>query len=87
MSLIDATASRDDHIYRRSHKLVYLVRGVDQGRKAWHYVLIHRHKKEKFLAAIKSGTIDIAEYGMVIASGWGENPPQDLVRKIEEEYS
>ena len=32
-------------------------------------------------------TINVAQYGHIIASGWGESPPESVRRKIEEEYS
>ena len=74
-------------IYRRSHKLVYLVRGKDRGRDAWHYVLIDKRKEAAFKHAVQSGKVDVANFGDVLYSGWGKNPPEDIVRKVEEEFS
>ena len=82
-----AKATRDNCIYRSSHKLVYLVRGKDRDRDSWHYVLVDKIKLTAFLAAVQSGTIDVAKFGKVLYSGWGKNPPEDIVRKVEEEFS
>ncbi|KJV66091.1 hypothetical protein [Anaplasma phagocytophilum] len=65
---------------------LFLVRGKDKGRPAWHYVLVDKHKKEMFLAKSKSGSMDVALYGEILYSGWGENPPGDMVQKIKDEF-
>ncbi|QGR02487.1 hypothetical protein EDL79_02345 [Ehrlichia ruminantium] len=65
---------------------LFLVRGKDNGRAAWHYVLVDKPKREMFLAKSRSGSIDVALYGQILYSGWGENPPQDIVKKIEDEF-
>ncbi|KLT22660.1 hypothetical protein wVul_1025 [Wolbachia endosymbiont of Armadillidium vulgare str. wVulC] len=72
---------------RRSRSdLIYLVRGKDRGRSAWHYVLIDKEKREMFLAKSRTGSIDVADYGEILYSGWGEDPPQAIVDKINEEF-
>ncbi|WP_395877360.1 hypothetical protein [Ehrlichia muris] len=65
---------------------LFLVRGKDNGRSAWHYVLVDKHKREMFLAKSRSGSIDVALYGQILYSGWGENPPEDIVKRIEDEF-
>lgn len=65
---------------------VFLVRGKDRGRSAWHYVLVDKDKKEMFLAKSRTGSIDVALYGQILHSGWGEDPPQDIVDKINKEF-
>ncbi|WP_169193100.1 hypothetical protein [Anaplasma platys] len=65
---------------------LFLVRGKDKGRPAWHYVLVDKHKREMFLARSKSGSMDVALYGEILYSGWGENPSEDVVQKIKDEF-
>lgn len=65
---------------------VFLVRGKDRGRSAWHYVLVDKDKKEMFLAKSRTGSIDVALYGQILHSGWGEDPPQDIVDKVNKEF-
>ena len=65
---------------------LFLVRGKDKGRPAWHYVLVDKHKREMFLARSKSGSMDVALYGEILYSGWGENPSEDIVQKIKDEF-
>ncbi|WCR53509.1 MAG: hypothetical protein PG981_000531 [Wolbachia endosymbiont of Ctenocephalides orientis wCori] len=72
---------------RRSRSdLIYLVRGKDRGKSAWHYVLVDKDKREMFLAKSRTGAMDVADYGEILYSGWGEDPPQDIVDKINEEF-
>ncbi|APR98296.1 hypothetical protein [Wolbachia endosymbiont of Folsomia candida] len=66
--------------------LIYLVRGKDRGKSAWHYVLVDKEKREMFLAKSRTGSMDVADYGEILYSGWGEDPPQDIVDKINEEF-
>lgn len=72
---------------RRSRAdLIYLVRGKDRERAAWHYVLVDKDKREMFLAKSRTRAMDVADYGEILYSGWGENPPQEIVDKINEEF-
>ncbi len=63
-----------------------MVRGKDRGRSAWHYVLVDKDKREMFLAKSRTGSMDVADYGEVLYSGWGEDPSQEIVDKINEEF-
>ena len=40
-----------------------------------------------FLAAAKSGSLDVADYGEVLYSGWGQDPPADIKKKIDDQYN
>ncbi len=66
--------------------MVYLVRGKDRGEPAWHYVKIKRTKLPLFLKAVESGSLDVAEFGEVVASGWGDNPPDDVIEEMKRTY-
>ena len=65
---------------------VFLLRGLDRGRKAWHYLLVDEDKLDAYNALFSDGNrprLDCAKYGKVLYSGWGENPPEDIKLKIE----
>ena len=66
---------------------VYLVRGKDEGRPAWHYVLVDKEKVEEFKAQVAAGTIDVTEYGQVLRSGWGENPSKEVAELTTEPFT
>lgn len=73
-------------VERSSSELVYLVRGKDNGIDAWHYVFVAKNKLPLFLKKVDSGSIDVAEYGNVLYSGWGQDPSQDIIDKVKEQY-
>lgn len=75
-----------DATKRSRSDLIYLVRGKDRGKSAWHYVLVDKEKREMFLAKSRTGSIDVADYGEILYSGWGEDPPQAIVDKVNEEF-
>ena len=67
---------------------IYCVRDTDRGRPVWHYVLLSSAEKE-YVAHFKAEvaidySINFAYWGYVLASGWGEDPPQNIEDKIDE---
>ena len=66
-------------------KRFYLVRGKDKGRAAWHYVLVKKHLLGLFLKQTQGGSLDVADFGDVLRSGWGKDPPEGTSDKILEE--
>ena len=64
---------------------VQIVRGKDRGRQAWHLVLLSNKSeeyKEQFMEKYKSGNVDVGNWGYIIESGWGEDPPQNIEDKV-----
>ena len=77
-----------------ANQRVYLVRGKDRGRPAWHYVLLIDDEetikifKEKTQGeAAGTETIDINNFGEVLKSGWGKEPPNQVRDWIEKNYT
>ncbi len=66
---------------------VYLVRGKDNGRNAWYYVLVDPLKISLFLRMIEAGSLNLEDYGEVLASGWGTDPPDTVKRRITSDYT
>ena len=77
----DSDCTWNDHLNIKYH-LVYLVRGEDRGHPVWHFVLVDEEKLDNFKAKVATGTINVANYGRVLKSRWGKDPPEDIVRKI-----
>ena len=69
---------------------IYLVRSKDRGRLilSWQYVLVVDDDDiiDRFLETVKLGCVDVADYGRVLHSGLGKDPPNDIRERIEEEY-
>ena len=68
-----------------STKRFYLVRGKDKGRAAWQYVLVKKHLLGLFLKRLKGGSLNVADFGAILRSGWGRDPPKGTRDKILEE--
>ena len=67
--------------------LLYIVRGKRDNWPFWHYILVDKFRLPMFLVKSKSNLIDLNQYGEIIESGWGENPPEEISKKINERYS
>jgi type IV secretory pathway TraG/TraD family ATPase VirD4 len=65
---------------------ICLVRGKNSGREAWYYVRVNKKPMVLFDEAMKGGSLDLADYGEVLLSGWGKDPPADAVRRAREEW-
>lgn len=70
-------------------KRIYLVRGMDRDRPVWHYVLlVDDHETiQKFHENVKTGKLDLVDYGQVVESGWGKDPPNDVQDRFESTYN
>ena len=62
----------------------FLFRGKDSGRPVWQYVLVHKPLLGLYLKQPKGASLDVADFGTVLQSGWGENPPEKTRNKILE---
>lgn len=63
---------------------IFLVRGECDNRPVWHYVQVDKLKLPLYKRAVTTDSIDVADYGKVLASGWGEEPPESVKKRIEE---
>jgi tetratricopeptide (TPR) repeat protein len=65
---------------------VFPVRGNVDGRPAWHVVKVAHSKLAKFKQALKTGSLDVSDYGEILHSGWGKDPPEEITRELRERY-
>jgi hypothetical protein len=66
--------------------LVYLVKGIDNSRNAWYYVLVERLKLSLFLKALNDDIIHLENYGKILHSAYGDEPPEEITKQLKEEY-
>ena len=83
----DPTDAQLRKLFEERASLVYLVRGTDRGRRAWHYVLVDKPKLDAFKRQLATGSIDVSRYGRTLYSEFGDNPPANIVSAINREYS
>jgi len=82
--LIDCNADVSMAYKQNTKYRIYLVRGKDRGKPAWHYVLAERHLLGLFLKRTHGGYLDVADFGTVLKSGWGKDPPESIREQILE---
>ena len=81
-----APKSSIDPIKRAQAEYIYLVKGIDNQRKAWYYVLVERLKVQLFLKALNDDIIHLENYGKILYSAYGEEPPASITQQLKDEY-
>ena len=61
---------------------VYLVQAKEKGRSAWHYVVVEKYLVGLFLKRSFRGGFNVADFGILLESGWGKNPPENTLEKV-----
>lgn len=86
-SFADACLLASDYTWEkdREGRRVHLVRGRDCGWPCWHYVMVNddEETQQMFQEKVKSGHMDVADYGYLIKSGWGRDPPRELQESVK----
>jgi hypothetical protein len=65
---------------------LFLIRGKDRGRAAWHYVLIPHENAKKLKMQKIGASIDVTDFGKIVKSGWGEEPAKHIIEEMEALY-
>jgi len=66
--------------------LIYLVHGDDKNKAAWYYIKVKRNLRKEFLKNMHKNTINLDDFGNVIESGFGEDPPSNITEKLKLKY-
>lgn len=72
----------------RARHLIHKLKAKDTtGRWAYYFVLVDPPREKDFLRAIAGdGTIDVEDYGKVVASSYDETPNEEVKRLLREKY-
>lgn len=58
---------------------IHKVKAIDgTGRKAYYFVLVDPTKEKDFRIAITNGSLNLEDYGTILASCYGEKPNNDM---------
>lgn len=84
---VNVTYFKDQIIAKKGH-LIHKLKAKDTtGRWAYYFVLVSESKESAFLKSIEGdGTIDLEDYGAVVASCYGEEPSQEVKDYLKEKY-
>ena len=77
-----------DQIIAKKGHLIHKLKAKDTtGRWAYYFVLVEPPREQAFLKAIEGdGTIDLEDFGKVIASCYGETPNDEIKQYLKEKY-
>jgi hypothetical protein len=70
----------------KANRLNLVLTKTKEGQPAWWYVLVDAPKLDAFYAAMESGGVDLADYGKIVKSGYGEEPPRVIKDQMKEEF-
>lgn len=78
-----------DKAISASGHLIHKLKAKDStGRWAYYFVLVTEEREDLFLEAIEGdGTIDLEDYGNVVASCYGKAPTQEVKDYLKEKYN
>ncbi len=67
--------------------IVQLICGEQNHRTFWAYVSMYPSKYQDYMAKVAAHeTVNVTEYGIVIDTGWGTLPPQDVQDRMKTEF-
>lgn len=77
-----------DQIIAKKGHLIHKLKAKDStGRWAYYFVLVEATREAAFLKVIEGdGSVDLEEYGKVIASCYGEEPSQEVKDFLKDKY-
>ncbi len=72
---------------RAAHILRIDAKEEETGDAACYFVMVQPMKERALQNAAVSGSFDIADYGVVIASCWGDAPDAETIALLKEKYN
>ena len=70
----------------RDGGIVRLINGIEEGRSAWFFLKLSKKTYDKYKKGIRCEPFNVGSYGDILACGWGDNPPEDVVAHMQELY-
>ncbi len=77
-----------DKIIAKKGHLIHKLKAKDStGRWAYYFVLVEPMQEKAFLSALESNqSIDLEEFGKVVASNYGEEPSEEVRTMLKDKY-
>lgn len=79
-------ASAINRILSSNGSLVQVVTGFDRGESAWHCVLVNKSQFKDFQESMNDNNASVDEYARVLCSGWGDFPPETVLKELQDQY-
>ena len=81
--LLESEADVNMKYNENAGERIYLLRGRNRGKPAWYYVQVEKVLLPLFLRCI-GGDLDVADFGLILKSGWGKDPPENVRKNVNE---
>lgn len=65
---------------------MFLSCGTNKGRPTWHYIKVEKNKLPLFKKALEKDSIELADFGEILFSGWGESPPDNITTQVKKMF-
>ena len=70
----------------KNNRMHLVLTKTKEGVDAWWYVLVDPPKLNAFHDAMKKGGCDLADFGKVLKSGYGAEPPATIKAEMQEQF-
>ncbi len=67
--------------------LVYFVTAQAKGAPAWYYIQVDEPKHNAFKKQMERGSLNLADFGKILHSGWGTAAPEPIQALVKEQFS
>ncbi len=81
----DVTSFRQKLVQERGGAIRF-IRAIEDGAPCWFYLKLNPEKLAEYEAGLKTGEMNVRDFGTIIESDWGDYPPRDVVAFMKDEY-
>ena len=83
----DEKRSFVDQLIAKKGHLVHKIKATDStGRRAYYFVYVEPSRESAFLKAVEGGSLNLEDYGQIVASCYGEEPNEEVKKLLKEKY-
>lgn len=82
-----AVASYMQKIVQERGGAIRFIRAEENGAMCWFYLRITPEKLAEYEQALKTGNMNVRDYGKILESDWGAYPPADVISFMQDEYA
>jgi hypothetical protein len=76
----------DIHIKTATTPINFITCQNEDGQDCY-YIIMATHEKMRLLNSITTGFFNISDYGVILASGYGTEPTQEVISNLEQKYN
>ena len=83
---LDSSSFKEKIIADKGH-LIHKIKALDYtGRKAYYFILVEANKERGFLKSLETGGFNLNDFGIVIASCYGDEPTEEIRDLLKTKY-